>query len=55
MPAGDKIGLASAIARVAARPDDAARMGATNLGRAPRHHIEACARDYEALFQRFIG
>lgn len=55
VPAGDKIGLASAIARVAARPDEAARMGATNLSRAPRHNIETCARDYEALFQRFIG
>lgn len=55
VPAGDTNGLASAIARVAAHPDEAARMGATNLSRAPRHHISTCAGEYEALFQRLIG
>ncbi len=55
VPAGDTDGLASAIARVAAHPDEAARMGATNLSLAPRHHITTCAGEYEALFQRLIG
>lgn len=53
--AGDTIGLASAIARLAARPEEAARMGATNRRRAPRYRIETCAGEYEALFESLIS
>jgi glycosyltransferase involved in cell wall biosynthesis len=55
VPVGDKVGLASAITRLAARPEEAARMRACNTDRARRHRIETCAAEYEALFQRLIS
>jgi glycosyltransferase involved in cell wall biosynthesis len=52
VPAGDLAALARAIARLAACPAEAARMGALNRSRAPEHSIENCARLYEEVFER---
>jgi len=53
--AGDTEALAGAIARLAADPDQARRMGQANLAASPRHRVEHCAAGYEALFERLIA
>ncbi|HEX7077785.1 MAG TPA: glycosyltransferase family 4 protein [Candidatus Eisenbacteria bacterium] len=55
VPAGDVPALAAAIARLAADPASAKRMGAENRRRAPDHRIERCAEAYEALFERLVA
>lgn len=50
VPAGDPDRFVSALSRLAASPDLAARMRAENLRRAPSHRVEHCASAYEALF-----
>lgn len=54
VPAGDIAALASAVARLAARPDEAKRMGENNRRGAPEHRIEHCAEAYEALYERVV-
>jgi glycosyltransferase involved in cell wall biosynthesis len=44
----------SAVARVAARPDEAAEMGRHNRELFPRYRIEACAEAYESFFQGIL-
>ncbi|MBI4364103.1 MAG: glycosyltransferase family 4 protein [Candidatus Latescibacteria bacterium] len=55
VPAGDLPALARAIARLAERPDEAARMGALNRSRAQEHSIQNCARRYEDVFERVVN
>jgi glycosyltransferase involved in cell wall biosynthesis len=55
VPAGDTAALAAAIARLAADPETARRMGAENRRRAPEHRIERCAEAYEALFSGIVA
>jgi glycosyltransferase involved in cell wall biosynthesis len=50
--AGDVPGLAAAIGRLIANPEEVERFRATNLQRAPQHRIEECADGYEELFDR---
>jgi glycosyltransferase involved in cell wall biosynthesis len=52
VPAGDVAGLAAAISRLMANPEEVERFRATNLERAPEHRIEECAEGYEDLFNR---
>jgi glycosyltransferase involved in cell wall biosynthesis len=52
IPEGDQEALVAGIARAAAEPEEMARIGAANLKRSPRHSIEHCAAEYEALFER---
>jgi glycosyltransferase involved in cell wall biosynthesis len=53
--AGDTEALAAAIARLAADPEAARRMGRANLAVSPRHNVKHCAAGYEALFERLIA
>lgn len=55
VPAGDPEGLENALARLAARPREARRMGRHNRERFDRHRIEGCAAAYEELFERVIA
>jgi glycosyltransferase involved in cell wall biosynthesis len=52
---GDLAALTTAIARLAAEPDRARAMGERNRQLAHNHRIEACAAEYEALFNRVLG
>lgn len=54
VPVDDDAALVAAIARLAARHDEAERMGRTCRRLSERYTAERCAAEYEALFERVV-